>query len=264
MSSGGSRKALRREWSPYAEYGRQGRLFPTFGRVDAVLVVLLLLGACFFLWRSETIAAYRWSWPELADFLVRRTPGGYEPGLLIRGLIVTLRLGVWSMALALLIGGVLGALSAGKRGVAALPIQLFVNSVRNIPPLVLLFLLYFFAGNLLPVSDMEQALRSMPPFVRDAVAWGFAPEGQLDRMVAAVLTLGVYEGAYVTEIVRGGIEGVPHGQWEASAALGFPVRSSSVWSFFRRPCARSCLRSWGRSSPRSRIPRWLRSFLCPT
>ena len=180
-----------------------------------------LLGACFFLWRSETIAAYRWSWPELADFLVRRTPGGYEPGLLIRGLIVTLRLGVWSMALALLIGGVLGALSAGKRGVAALPIQLFVNSVRNIPPLVLLFLLYFFAGNLLPVSDMEQALRSMPPFVRDAVAWGFAPEGQLDRMVAAVLTLGVYEGAYVTEIVRGGIEGVPHGQWEASAALGF-------------------------------------------
>ena len=100
MSSGGSRKALRREWSPYAEYGRQGRLFPTFGRVDAVLVVLLLLGACFFLWRSETIAAYRWSWPELADFLVRRTPGGYEPGLLIRGLIVTLRLGVWSMALA--------------------------------------------------------------------------------------------------------------------------------------------------------------------
>lgn len=221
MSSGGSRKALRREWSPYAEYGRQGRLFPTFGRVDAVLVVLLLLGACFFLWRSETIAAYRWSWSELADFLVRRTPGGYEPGLLIRGLIVTLRLGVWSMALALLIGGVLGALSAGKRGVAALPIQLFVNSVRNIPPLVLLFLLYFFAGNLLPVSDMEQALRSMPPFVRDAVAWGFAPEGQLDRMVAAVLTLGVYEGAYVTEIVRGGIEGVPHGQWEASAALGF-------------------------------------------
>lgn len=57
----------------------------------------------------------------MADFLVRRTPGGYEPGLLIRGLIVTLRLGVWSMALALLIGGVLGAPFAGetrRRGVA--------------------------------------------------------------------------------------------------------------------------------------------------
>ena len=113
MISGGSRKAPRREWSPYAEYTRQGRLFPTFGRVDAVLAVLLFLGACFFLWRSETIAAYRWSWQELADFLIRRTPGGYEPGLLIRGPIVTLRLGIWSMALALLIGGVLLACCAG-------------------------------------------------------------------------------------------------------------------------------------------------------
>lgn len=189
--------------------------------MDAVLVILLLLGAYLFLWRSETIAAYRWSWPELAGFLVRHTPGGYKPGLLVRGLIVTLRLGVWSMALALLIGGVLGTLSVGQHGITALPIQFFVDPVRNIPPLALLFLLYFFAGSLLPVSDVEQAPHSIPPSVRDAMAWGFAPEGQPDRMVAAVLTLGVYKGAYVTEIVRGGIEGVSRGQWEASAALGF-------------------------------------------
>ncbi len=219
MNSRGSRKP-RPEWSPYAEHSRQGRLLPAFGWVDAVLAVALFLGAVF-LWRSRAVAGYPWNWPEMADFLVRRTDSGYEPGLLARGLIVTLRLGVWSMLLALLIGGTLGALSAGKRGFAALPIQVFVNCIRNIPPLVLLFLLYFFAGNLLPVSDIEQALRSMPELVRDAVAWGFAPQGQLDRMVAAVLTLGVYEGAYVTEIVRGGIEGVPRSQWEASAALGF-------------------------------------------
>nr|WP_294515009.1 amino acid ABC transporter permease [uncultured Bilophila sp.] len=219
MSSRGSRKP-RPEWSPYAEYSRQGRLLPAFGWVDAVLAVALLLGAVF-LWRSRAVAGYAWNWPEMTDFLVRRTASGYEPGLLLRGLIVTLRLGLWSMLLALLIGGTLGALSAGKRGWAALPVQVFVNAVRNIPPLVLLFLLYFFAGNLLPIADMEHALRSVPEPVRDAVAWGVAPQGQLDRMVAAVLTLGVYEGAYVTEIVRGGIEGVPRGQWEASAALGF-------------------------------------------
>ena len=216
MSSGRPRP----EWSPYAEYPRRGRLFPAFGRVDAVLAAALLLGGVL-LWRSPAVANYPWHWAELADFLVRRTPSGCEPGLLARGLFVTLRLGVWSMLLALLIGGTLGALSAGKRGFAALPIRLFVNFVRNIPPLVLLFLLYFFAGNLLPIADMEYALRSLPDPVRDAVAWGFASEGQLDRMVAAVLTLGVYEGAYVTEIVRGGIEGVARGQWEASAALGF-------------------------------------------
>lgn len=220
MKDSGSRN-LRPEWSPYADYSRQGRLFPALTLVDAFLLAALLAAAGWFFWRAGTLSAYRWQWPALADFLVRRTPDGYEPGLLTRGLVVTLRLGVWSMALALLVGGLLGALSAGKRGAAALPIQLFVNFIRNIPPLVLLFLLYFFAGNLLPVMEMEQALRAMPSFIRESVAVGFAPEGQLDRMIAAVLTLGIYEGAYVTEIVRGGIEGVPRGQWEASAALGF-------------------------------------------
>jgi polar amino acid transport system permease protein len=39
-----------------------------------------------------------------------------------------------------------------------------------------------------------------------------------------VITLTVYEGAYIAEIVRGGIESVDHGQWEAAASLGFPNR----------------------------------------
>lgn len=211
----------RPEWSPYAEYSRPGRPFPVLTLADACILVLLLAAGAWFVWRAQTLTGYQWRWHALADFLIRRTPDGYEPGLLARGLFVTLRLGVWSMALALLIGGALGTLSAGKKGAAVLPIRLFVNGVRNMPPLVLLFLLYFFAGNLLPVSDMEQALRSAPSFLREAVAFAFAPAGQLDRMTAAVLTLGIYEGAYVTEIVRGGIESVPRGQWEASAALGF-------------------------------------------
>ena len=211
----------RPEWSPYAEYSRPGRPFPVLTRADACILVILLAAGAWFVWRAQTLTGYQWRWPLLADFLIRRTPDGYEPGLLARGLFVTLRLGVWSMALALFIGGALGTLSAGKTGAAALPIRLFVNGVRNMPPLVLLFLLYFFAGNLLPVWDVEQALRTAPSFLREAVAVAFAPEGQLDRMAAAVLTLGIYEGAYVTEIVRGGIEGVPRGQWEASAALGF-------------------------------------------
>lgn len=219
MSSGKPRKGL--EWSPYAVDERKGRPFSAWGGVDAVLLAAVLLGIVWLLWRSESLAAYPWSWRAMEDFLIRRTADGWEPGLLLRGLAVTLRLGVWSMLLALLVGGVLGTASAGKRGPSVLPVRIFVNAVRNTPPLVLLFLLYFFAGNLLPVSALEQTLRSLPPAFGEAVAWGFAPEGQLDRMIAAVVTLGLYEGAYVTEIVRGGIESVGRGQWEASAALGF-------------------------------------------
>ena len=226
MSFGGSRKTLRREWSPYAvdEPGqpdeRRGRPFFAWGRVDAALLLAVFLSVGYVAWRSEELA-YSWHWSAVADFLVRRTAEGWEPGLLLRGLAVTLRLGVWSMLLALLIGGLLGMASAGKRGFAVLPIRLFVNAIRNTPPLILLFLLYFFAGNQVPLADIEQALHRLPPVVGETVALLFAPEGQLDRMTAAVLTLGLYEGAYVTEIVRGGIEGVDRGQWEASAALGF-------------------------------------------
>jgi polar amino acid transport system permease protein len=35
------------------------------------------------------------------------------------------------------------------------------------------------------------------------------------------MALGIYEGAYITEIVRAGIQSVDRGQWEAASALGF-------------------------------------------
>lgn len=219
MNPSGARKP--KEWSPYAVETRQGRPFSAWGAVDVVLVLAVLLGAGWFVRSAEELSAYPWNWGAIGGFLLRHTPHGWEPGLLVRGLLVTLRLGVWSMLLALLVGGVLGAFSARRRGFPVLPIRLFVNGVRNTPPLVLLFLLYFFAGNLLPVAAFEEGLRRLPPFAGEAVALLFAPEGQLDRMAAAVLTLGLYEGAYVTEIVRGAIESVDRGQWEASAALGF-------------------------------------------
>ncbi len=49
----------------------------------------------------------------------------------------------------------------------------------------------------------------------------YAPVGQLDRMTAAVLALGIYQCAYMAEIFRAGIESVDRGQWDASLALGF-------------------------------------------
>ena len=198
-----------REWSPYAEPS-------PFGIADVLVLVCLLAGGLCLFWFAQP--EYRWSWGALADFLVRATPEGFSPGLLVRGLGVTVRLGLWAMLLALVIGVPLGIAAARRR---SLPIQIFVNLARNTPPLVLLFLFYFFAGNLLPTATLEQALRTAPSWLVSVCAVLVAPEGQLDRMLAAVLTLGLYEGAYVAEIVRGGIESVHPNQWEASAALGF-------------------------------------------
>ncbi len=43
---------------------------------------------------------------------------------------------------------------------------------------------------------------------------------QINAFISAVIALGIYEGAYVSEIVRGGIISIPTGQWEASMSIG--------------------------------------------
>ena len=68
----------------------------------------------------------------------------------------------------------------------------FIEVVRNIPILVLLFLIYFV---LAPVFD-------------------------LSRFWAGVATLAIYEAAFAAEIYRAGIEAVPRGQKEAARSIG--------------------------------------------
>jgi polar amino acid transport system permease protein len=46
-----------------------------------------------------------------------------------------------------------------------------------------------------------------------------APE-RINAFVSAVFALAIYEGAYISEIVRGGINGIDQGQWEAAWSVG--------------------------------------------
>lgn len=42
----------------------------------------------------------------------------------------------------------------------------------------------------------------------------------MDRFTSAVVALSLFEGAYASEIIRGGIVSVPYEQWEAAASIG--------------------------------------------
>ena len=192
-------------------------------RGDILLAVAALAPAALFLFCSMELSEHRWDWDALLPYLWYHDEEGFHWGMLTRGLFMTIRLGLWSLALALASGALIGALSAHVRGFAALPARLYINLLRNTPPLVLLFLVFFFAGSFFaePLLRAEELIQSLPSGPRDLIHLLLAPPGQLDRMVAAVLTLGLYEGAYVAEIVRAGIESVPHGQWEAAASQGF-------------------------------------------
>ncbi len=142
-------------------------------------------------------------------------------GLLIKGLLATVRLGLWSGLVALLVGLSMGMyLTTARSGVARTLLYSLLIFLRNTPPLVLLFLLYFLASEN-TLSLMGDLVRAMPQSVQDVVGFLFATPENMDRMLAAVLTLGFYQGAYVAEIVRSGLQSLPLGQWDGAAALGF-------------------------------------------
>ena len=113
--------------------------------------------------------------------------------LLLRGLWITLQLG----AASILAGLVLGLVLAMARLYAPAPVRfvtrVYIDVFRSIPLLVLLIIVYY-------------AL----PFVGV----------RLSPFASAMTALTLVSGAYTAEIFRAGIEAIPKGQFEASAALG--------------------------------------------
>ena len=98
----------------------------------------------------------------------------------------------------------------------------YVELVRNTPPLVLVFIFDFFLGNqITTLLGISEAVDNAGPGARSAIRFLFADPARFPEFVSAVMTLALYEGAYITEIVRAGIQSVDKGQWEAAYSLGF-------------------------------------------
>ena len=121
--------------------------------------------------------------------------------LLLSGLRITLLLGTVSIVAGL----VLGLFIALTRIYAVQPFRaiakIYTDVFRSVPLLVLLIVVYY----ALPFVGLR-----LSPFMSAAVA----------------LTL--VSGAYTAEIFRAGIEAIPHGQFEASQALGLGYRHMMV------------------------------------
>jgi polar amino acid transport system permease protein len=137
--------------------------------------------------------------PEVLNF--GRTGFGDE---LFWGAVNTLTIAVAAYALGLAIG--LAGASAKLYGNVALRwiAQAYTTVIRAVPELVLILLL-FFAGTR-GINTVAQAL-------------GFAGV-EVNALVAAILVLGVVQGAYTTEVIRAAIKAIPMGQIEAARAFG--------------------------------------------
>ena len=170
--------------SRWRRYGR-----PLF---DSLAFLAVLIGLIGLIATGAGDLHYNWQWYRIPPYFYRIEHGAVYPGPLLRGLVVTLELTGWSLLLTIILGLAAALLQRSSSWAGHLVARVYVEIVRNTPLLVQLYLVYFI---LAPIMD-------------------------LDRFVAAVLALAIFEGAFAAEIFRAGIEAIPRSQWEAGRALG--------------------------------------------
>ena len=140
---------------------------------------------------------------------------------LIHGLLTTIRLSVWSSILALTLGLFMALARTGRSLYWRMMARTYIELMRNLPPLVIIFLFYFFLANqLIPLLELDILAGEAAPLWQGVVRFCFGPPEQLSIFLSAVITLAVFESAYVAEILRSGIESIGRPQWDAAQALG--------------------------------------------
>ncbi|SDD41498.1 ABC transporter permease [Ruegeria marina] len=137
--------------------------------------------------------------------LLSLSPPGWGMNLL-RGLSKSLQIAIGAFGFGLVIGlfGAYGKLYGGP--VIRDLLAIYTTVVRAVPELVLILILYFVGTDLI-----NQAA--------EALGYGRV---EISGVAAGIWVLGVVQGAYSTEILRGAILAVPQGQIEAARAFGMP------------------------------------------
>ncbi|WP_158970124.1 amino acid ABC transporter permease [Chachezhania sediminis] len=159
-------------------------------QVAQAAIVFAALG--YLIWRGAAAMEYRWQWYRITPFFYRVIDGEIIWGPLVRGLIMTLKLAGLAAVFAVLIGFVTAFARMSTLISARVISSVYLEAIRNTPLLVQLFLFYFV----------------------------LSPIFGIDRFWTGVLCLALFEGSFACEIIRGGIQGVDKGQYEAADAIG--------------------------------------------
>jgi polar amino acid transport system permease protein len=195
-----------------------------FSLLDLVLSIALMTATAYIAYRISVGLRYQWNWASIPQFLIRFDAQleRWVPNVLLQGLFTTIRLSIWGTLLATVLGTVAGFWRISDSLFKRLTSRTYVELVRNTPPLVLIFIFYFFISDqIFPALGIDAFVRGLSPGTQHWVGILLAPPAQLVPFLSALLTLALFEGAYIAEMVRAGIQSIEKGQWEAAAALGF-------------------------------------------
>nr|WP_330374223.1 amino acid ABC transporter permease [Lachnoclostridium sp. An14] len=138
---------------------------------------------------------------QIADILAKNFP------VLLAALGETLKLTVVSLFFATIIGVIFGLLKVSGKKPLKILADIYIDIIRGTPLMVQTMIIYYGIG---------QMLRPM----------GFMWANYGGSFAAAAVTLSLNAGAYMAEIIRGGIESVDKGQMEAARSLGMSYAKS--------------------------------------
>ncbi|MCW5687977.1 MAG: amino acid ABC transporter permease [Pseudolabrys sp.] len=128
----------------------------------------------------------------------------YEYDRFLSGASNSLQLIFWTLLLSLVIG-VLGAWAQGaKSRIVRVVVDAYIQAFRNTPPMIQLLFFFFGLGTLTPSVDM-----------------GGYSQPLISSFTWAIISLGIFGGAFNVEIFRSGIEAVPESTLDAAESLCF-------------------------------------------
>ncbi len=123
-------------------------------------------------------------------------------GTFLLGLMTTVQTAVFAILLSLGLGLVFGLMStSGRRPLTAVA-RVYVEFIQNTPLLLQICFLYYamsFSGHSIGI------------------------------ITSGIISIGVYHGAYMSEVIRAGIQSIPKGQFEASFSQGFNYLSTMYY-----------------------------------
>ncbi|MDR0758998.1 MAG: amino acid ABC transporter permease [Treponema sp.] len=125
-----------------------------------------------------------------------------EYPLFLEGFGITILVSLCALLLALALGIVFGLFSTSNKKIPKLIARVYVEFFQNTPLAVQVFFTY----NALPYIGIR-----------------------LDVFVIGMLCVGIYHGAYVSEVVRAGITSIPRGQMDAARSQGFSYLQAMRW-----------------------------------
>ncbi|MDE0533827.1 MAG: amino acid ABC transporter permease [Albidovulum sp.] len=191
---------------------------------DLVLIILLA-GFFGYIWfQIEGKLKYNWRWEVIPYYMFRfdEEKGRWVANILVQGLITTIRISVYASILAVILGTVLGLARCAKNLAVRMIARTYLEFLRNIPPLVVIFIFFFFLSEQLVVAfNIEGWARGIARQENNEVwEFFFGDMRRFPSMISGVIVLALFESAFVGEIVRAGIESIDRGQREAARSLG--------------------------------------------